>query len=123
MSNKNISPVGWYVGSYLIRFTEMNDEGKNDPEKMFLSWENTVIVKAKNIDEAYGKIEAIAKGDECPYEGGKNGIPVQWVYQGITELLPIYEDLVDGAEIMWGEHNPKKLKNLQARCKKLNEFK
>lgn len=112
--DKNISPVGWYVGTYLIRFIESDVDRNNDLEKRFYSWENTVIVKAESMEEAFQKIEQIAKDEEKPYKGGPEGIPVQWVYEGITELLPIYEELEDGAEIMWGEHKPRKLKNLRS---------
>lgn len=123
MTDKNVSPIGWYVGSYLIRFIEIEEMDNFDPEKRFLSWENTVMVKASNLDEAYDKIERIAKLDTKPYKGGSDGVPVKWVYEGITELLPIYEELDDGAEIMWSERNPRKLKNLQKLVKKKGDFK
>ena len=112
--DKNISPVGWYIGSYLIRFIELDEKDNDDLEKRFHSWENTVIVKANSMEEAFEKIEIIAKSEEEPYKGGPKGISVQWVYEGITELLPIYEELEDGAEVMWGEHSPRKLKNLRS---------
>ena len=38
------SPVGWYIGSYLLRFVELNEAGNDDPDASFLVWENTVIV-------------------------------------------------------------------------------
>lgn len=111
--DKNISPVGWYVGSYLIRFIELEDSEKFESERRFPAWENTVVVQAKSLEDAYDKIEEIGKNETGVYKGGPEGVPVQWVYEGITELLPIYEGLADGAEIMWREHKPKKLKNLQ----------
>ena len=123
MSDKNISPVGWYVGAYLLRFIELEDKDNFDPERRFLSWENTVIVKAKNLDEAYKKIEKIGKSDTKSYKGGPEGVPVKWIYEGITELLPIYEELEDGSEIMWGERKPRKLKNLKKLVYKLADFK
>ena len=49
--DRNISPFGWYVGSYLIRFIEVEDANNADEESEFLSWENTVIVKAKDLAE------------------------------------------------------------------------
>jgi len=122
MLNKNISPVGWYVGTYLIRFIELNDDNNFDEDERFIAWENTVIVKAKNIDKAYDKIEKIALLDSKPYKGGDEGVPVQWIYEGITELLPIYDDLEDGTEIMWLEHHPKKLKTLKRYVRKREEF-
>jgi len=113
MSDKSISPFGWYIGSYLLRFVELEQENNDDPESRFTAWENTVIVQAANLDEAYDKILKIGKSQSEPYKGGLEEVPVQWVFEGITELLPIYEALQDGAEVMWKEHKPKKLKNLQ----------
>ncbi len=120
--DKNISPVDWYVASYLIRFTEIKDPNNEDPEEMFISWENTIIVRATDLDEAYDKAVKIAIEATEPYLGGPDATPVQWVFEGITELLPIYEELDDGAEIMWAKYRPRKLKNLQKQVRKRNEF-
>jgi hypothetical protein len=120
--DKKISPVGWYVGSYLIRFIELGAKGNQDLEARFLSWENTVIVKADNISKAYDKVVAIAKTTTKPYKGGEAGIPVKWVFEGVTELLPIYEALEDGSEIMWAERKPKKLKTLKKLVRGRKEF-
>lgn len=111
--DKNKSPVGWYVGSYLLRFVELDDANRNDPEARFTSWENTVLVKASSIEAAFTKIEKIGKLNSKPYKGGPQGIPVQWEYLGVTEVLPIYEDIEDGAEIAWAERAPRKLRKLR----------
>ena len=120
--NKNISPVGWYVGTYLARFVEVDDHETHNPEKRFQTWENTIVVQADDLEEAYGKIEKIAMDGERPYRGGKQGVVVQWEYMGIIDLLPIYEPLVDGAEIMWAENRPRKLKRLQSMVKPKQAF-
>jgi hypothetical protein len=120
--NKNVSPVGWYVASYLVRFVELNSSDNNNPDSKFLAWENTVIVRADNLDAAYDKVVAIAMLDTKPYAGGPDAVPVQWLFEGVTELLPIYEDLEDGAEIMYREINPTKLKNLQKLIRQKGEF-
>ena len=120
--DKNVSPVGWYLASYLLRFVELEDEQRDDPEGRFLSWENTVLVKAASLDAAYSKVERIAKQAARPYRGGRDGVPVQWEYVGITELLPVYEELGDGAEIAWAEHKPRKLKNLRQWVKPKQAF-
>lgn len=121
--DKSISPVGWYVGAYLIRFIEIGEQGNDDPEARFLSWENTVIVKADNLSQAYDKVVAIAKACTKPYKGGEAGIPVKWVFEGVTELLPIYEPLEDGVEIMWAERKSRKLKNLRKMVRGRKDFK
>ena len=121
--DKNISPVGWYIGTYLARFIEVEDENNNDPEARFATWENTVIVKALTLEEAFEKVETIGLEHAEPYKGNETGIPVQWEYLGIIDLLPIYEELGDGSEVMWTSNHPKKLKNLKSMVKDVSAFK
>lgn len=113
MTDKNLSPVGWYVASYLLRFVELNQMDIEDPEAKFLSWENTVLIKARNLDEAYDKTVRVAKEATAPYKGGPDGVDVQWKFEGVTQISPVYEAIEDGSEIMWMEHAPRKLKNLR----------
>lgn len=121
MSAKNVSPVGWYVGSYLLRFIELEEHGNYDEENRFLSWENTILVQATDLDDAYDQIEKIAVEHTEPYKGGDKGVPVQWIFEGITEILPIYDEIEHGSEIMFSE-STKKLKNLKKLIKKKGEF-
>ena len=48
--DKNQSPIGWYVGSYPLRFVELAELGNDDPEKRFVSWENTALIQASSFD-------------------------------------------------------------------------
>ena len=109
--DKNKSPVGWYLGSYLLRFVRVHDSQREDPEQRFLSWENTVLVQAKTIEGAYTKVERIGRQNNRPFKAGPQGVSAEWEYLGVTEVLPIYEELTDGAEIAWAERAPRKLKN------------
>ncbi|WP_184502753.1 DUF4288 domain-containing protein [Xanthomonas sp. F10] len=120
---KGSSPVGWYVGTYVIRFIELDAVGNDDPQEEFLAWENTVIVSAPDFDEAYRKVVAVAETTTDPYKGGPDGIPVQWVFEGVTQLLPIYESLEDGAEIMYEEHESIRLDALRQRVMSLEALK
>ena len=106
--SKNIAPYGWYVGSYLLRFIELAEEGNDDLERRFLTWENTVLVKANDLDDAYDKIVKIGMENTTPYKGGPKGIDVQFVFEG--------------AEIMWASHKPRKLKNLRKSVRRKGEF-
>ena len=114
--DSNISPVGWYVGTYQVRFIELKQSDNEELENKFLTWENTVLIRAQNIDEAYDKLVKIGQEHTEPYKGGPDGVDVQWVFEGVIELLPIYEEIEDGAEIMWAERT-KKLKNIRAIAK------
>ena len=120
--DKNISPVGWYVASYLLRFIELDDVEKDNPEKRFLSWENTVLVQAKSLDESFAKVTKLARAATKPYRGGDKSVPVKWTFEGITSLLPIYEQLEDGAEIAWAEHSSRKLKTLRTWVRPKRDF-
>lgn len=120
--NPNLSPVGWYIGSYLLRFIELAEEGNSDPERRFCVWENTVLIKAANIDEAYDKVIAVARGQTKPYKGGPPpGVDVQWIFEGVSELLPIYEEIGDGTEVMWTKYS-KKLKNIRRSARTKEQF-
>jgi hypothetical protein len=120
--DKNHSPTGWYVGSYLLRFVELSELENENPDARFVSWENTVLIQAESFDEAYEKLVVVATENSQPYKGGPRGIDVQWVYEGVTELLPVYESLGDGCEIMWAKHAARKLKNLRGRIKAKEEL-
>ncbi len=120
--DKNISPVGWYLGSYLLRFVELDDAKRDEPEARFVSWENTVLVKASSLDTAYTKVERIGKQNSKPYRGGPDGVRVQWQYLGVTELLPIYEEIGDGAEIAWAERAPRTFRKLKQMVKPKGSF-
>jgi hypothetical protein len=121
-ASRDTSPVGWYVGTYLVRFVELNAAGNDDPEAEFLVWENTIIVRAESFEEAYKKVEAQAILHTEPYEGGPEGVPVQWIFEGISDLIPIYEPLEDGAEIMWSEHDGVKLSKIRSMASSVDEL-
>ncbi|MDU0355284.1 DUF4288 domain-containing protein [Paraglaciecola aquimarina] len=104
---ENNSPIGWYIASYVIRFIEIEDGASNNPDKKFLVWENSILVKASNKSEAYDKTVNFACENCEPYEGGKLATPVKWRFEGVTSLLAIYEEFEDGSEIMYREYNQK----------------
>ena len=118
----DISPVGWYVGTYQLRFVEINDKRRNDPKRRFLTWENTALVKAKSLREAHQKLVKLGKRPTKPYKGGADAVDVRWLFEGVIELLPVYEKIEDGGEIMWAERT-RSLKSIRRLAKKPSEFK
>ncbi len=118
--DSDISPVGWYVATYQLRFIELAQPGNEDLDRRFLTWENTILVKATSIDLAYDKAVEFGLANTEPYKGGDGGVDVQWVFEGIVELLPIYEDLDDGSEISWAE-STRALKTIRRRVKSKDE--
>lgn len=98
---------------YLLRFVELNEADNEDEEARFISWENTILVKATSLEHAYDKGYLFALEATKPYNRGPAGVPVQWQLVGITEVLPIYEEIEDCAEIAWTERAPRQLKTLK----------
>src|SRR6185295_8924771 len=94
---RNKSPVGWWIASYLERF-EYEDETQADQNRRCLAWENTILIKAKNRETAFLKAERVGQQGEGN-EGYRitDGRKGKWRYEGLTSLLPIYEELGDGA--------------------------
>ena len=52
---------------------------------------------------AYDKAVKIGKESEYKFINSDK-IEMEWVFVGIGELLPIYEDIEDGAELMWTDY-------------------
>jgi hypothetical protein len=85
-----------------------------------LYWENTVILKAKDREVAYRKATALAKNSatgKWELSGDPPSRLGRWVFEGLTSLLPIYEPLEDGAEVLWCESKNKTLGALRRRVK------
>lgn len=112
--NSNTSPVGWYVASYILRFVVLDEDNERE-SKRFKVWENTILIQASSPEEAFQKATAYATKESQPYENNQ-GQPVQFLFEGLTSLLPIYEELSDGAEIIW-EERVQSLKNIRLRIR------
>ena len=102
---RNRSPFGWWIASYLERF-EYYDEDKRNLSRRCLAWENTVIIRARTREQAYRKalaVRRLSNGHEASHSDTKRR--GAWRFEGLTDLLPIYERLEDGSEIAWAEYS------------------
>ena len=64
-----------------------------------------------------GQGEKIGRQHPRPYRGRPHRVPIQWEYLGVAELLLIYEEIEDGAEIAWTEYAPRPLRRLKQMVK------
>jgi len=71
------------------------------------------LVKAKNPDEAYRKALKIGKSEEQEYLNTE-GDSVKFTFEGLTSLLPIYEELEDGSELEWSEFENRSVKKIKS---------
>ena len=91
---RNQSPSGWWIFREVEYWVASGK--KTSPRTRHLVWENTRLIRAGNRDEAHRKaVELGRAGHPSKTEDG------EWRFAGISMLLPVYEDLEDGAEILW----------------------
>jgi Domain of unknown function (DUF4288) len=121
MNHASQSAHGWWVATYVERF-EYDHEDKANLNRRCKAWENTIIVRATERDEAYQKAESFGRGagdSEMVDEAGRTG---RWIFEGLISLLPIYEELADGAEIVWSEHQGISVKRVKSWVKVKEEL-
>jgi hypothetical protein len=95
----------WFLASVLERFQREGEDVKNDLRRCVV-FENTYLVQAANLAAAYDKAAAIGREEcrnisPCKDESGHSG---KWIYDGISELIPVCEDIEDESEILWAKH-------------------
>jgi len=117
---RNKSPSGWWIASYIER-AAWRGEKNPGPKTRCLAWENTIIFKAANRDAAYKKAVRLATGNKSTFSDDKGRNSGRWTFLGLTDLLPLYEGVADGAEILWQEHR-KSFSALARRVKKKKQL-
>ncbi|MCC6140562.1 MAG: DUF4288 domain-containing protein [Nitrospira sp.] len=121
VSCRNIAPFGWWIASYIERAV-WDDKPIVRLTARCLAWENTVLLKASNREAAYKKVLRLYSRNLSTFQDNKTNRTGHWVFEGITSLLPIYEKLQDGAEILWCEHTGKTLKGIRSRVKRMKDL-
>ena len=99
ISNQNKQ---WYLIEIIEKCEPVVSNKTNDLRRV-TTWGNTHLVKAESPEEAYKKGLKIGKEKEYKFINA-NHKEMQWSFVGIGDLLPIYEDIEDGAELMWTDY-------------------
>jgi hypothetical protein len=87
---------GWY-------FVELVHECRVAGKSSSLVWVNMHFLKAKSAEEAHRKALVLGKRHNNAYRNIHQQ-KVTWQFRGLRELLPIYEKIVDGAELLYETH-------------------
>lgn len=99
ISNKN---GNWYIVE-IIEKCEPVERNEKQELRRVTTWGNHHLIKADSPEKAFDK--AVKLGKEAEYKFTNSGkIEMEWIFVGIGELLPIYEDIEDGAELMWNDY-------------------
>ena len=94
----------WYVAVLIQRYQFNETENTEDVSDTCDVEENMYLIKANDSNEAYRKSLVLGRAMdnvECVDDQGKKG---HWKFVGINELLPVYDDLEDGCELLWTTH-------------------
>jgi hypothetical protein len=99
ISNKN---GNWYIVEIIEKCEPVQRNEKQELRRV-TTWGNHHLIKADSPEKAFDK--AVKLGKEAEYKfTNSDKIEMEWIFVGIGELLPIYEDIEDGAELMWNDY-------------------
>jgi hypothetical protein len=101
MENEKISVENtkWFIAEIIEKCEPVN---RNETQELrrVQTWGNFHIIKAETPKIAYDKAVKIGKEAEYKFTNSDN-LEMEWIFIGIGNLIPIYEDIEDGSEIMW----------------------
>ncbi|WP_047416504.1 DUF4288 domain-containing protein [Cellulophaga sp. Hel_I_12] len=99
ISNEN---GNWYIVEIIEKYEPVIRNEKQDLRRV-TTWGNHHLIKADSPEKAFDK--AVKLGKEKNYKFiNSDQQEMESIFVGIGELLPIYEDIEDGAELMWNDY-------------------
>ena len=119
--HRNHSPYGWWIASYILR-AAWDDEPNPNPNSRCVAWVNTIILQAPDREAAYAKAIALGSQSSTEFEDPQRTRKGRWVFEGLSSLLPIYEELSDGAEILWEEYDGRTVRKVQSWVKQKEQL-
>jgi hypothetical protein len=101
MAAQSNSQKKWFW-AYLIQMAVAKSQLRNHSAPAEV-WKNLVIVQAKDADEAFEKASKIGESEsgDCRGTLRLNEKPAVAQFLGVADMGLIYDDLGDGAEILW----------------------
>ena len=92
----------WYIVEIIEKCEPVKRNEKQELRRV-ITWGNHHLIKADSPEMAFDK--AVKLGKESEYKFiNTDKIEMEWIFVGIGDLLPIYEDIEDGAELMWRDY-------------------
>ena len=113
----------WYLAALVERFQRDDEDADNDSRRCLVH-ENTYLIKADDLSHAYDKAVKLGQ-EECSDispgtdDKGRQG---KWVFDGISELIPVYEDIQDEAELIYMEYDGISVKRAKGMTLKKHEW-
>ena len=121
MAKKIKNNGDWFLADIIER-AEMVGDDKTNPNRRCLTWTNTVLIQAPSIEEAYDKAIKIGRANYSMRYKAASGKTCNWKVLGLSSLVPIYEDIEDGAEIAFTDEGSIAAKTSERMIKTKNEI-
>jgi hypothetical protein len=102
MTEKIKNNKNWYLVEIIER-CEPNGTVDKRPLRRCIVYGNYHLIKADSTEEAYEKAEKIGREGNYHFNNVDKK-DMKWEFIGIGDLLPIYEDIEDGAELMFTDY-------------------
>jgi hypothetical protein len=117
-----ISTPGWYLASYIQRIDPVTAyEDEDSSHEPWAVWENRILVRASNPDEALRRTQEHLADLGCDYTN-TDGVLLRDTVVGLTSLLPIHDSLEDGSEIEWIDHTGETVMDMFGRVRDSSEL-
>ena len=119
ISGRNQNHTGWWIFCEVEQWVS-NRQKVMLPGSKCLVWENMRLIKASSREEAFLKASRM-----CAATHPSKTLKGEWRFAGISMLLPVFEEIEDGAEILWkdrGEMTVEKIQKLVKSKKELPVF-
>ena|SRR5688572_17938858 len=108
---RNRNHSGWWIYGE-VEYWVSKRQKKLLPGSRCLVWENTRLIRANDRNDAYRKA---LKRSRAGYPSKTNG--GEWHFAGISMLLPVYDDLEDGVELLWDDRGFMAMKKIRTLVK------
>jgi hypothetical protein len=113
---RNRSLSGWWIFREVEQWVSHRKQKPTNKSRCQV-WENTRLIRARSRDEAFRKAMRLGQaGHPSETIGG------EWRFAGISMLLPVYEEIEDGAEILWNDRGRMSVKNIKKLVKSKREL-
>ena len=110
-AQRNRSPTGWWIFCEVEQW--VSDHQKTlSPLSRCPVWENLRLIRAKNRKKAYKKALKLGElGHPSRTNGG------EWRFVGVSMLLPLYDEIEDGTELLWNDRGLMTVAKIQTLAK------
>jgi hypothetical protein len=116
IAHRNKNHTGWWIFCEVEQWVS-DRQRKPSPRSRYRVYENIRLLRAKNREDAYRKAMRL----------GRDGLPArtkagEWRFVGISMLLPVYEPLEDGSELLWRDRGDMPAAKIRALAKAKREL-